>query len=731
MYRLADIRRLTIILMLSFAIGFLPNLAHADILYQSYVKDSFGYEVPVQPPYKPMNWFGEFSSASSESSEVSTLRNPSDIYIDHLDYIYVADTGNNRIVVYQPNGTFERELIPEGDSFKQPQGVFVTNGGRDIYVADTGNQRVVKMNQDGEVSQIIIRPDTPFIPGTYRFDPIKIVVDKRGYMYIVTMGGYQGLLQLNPDGDFVSFFGGNVIQSSNLEKIMNQIKTLVYSDEMKERELSQLPGSIENVEIDERGFIYTVSRGNAVINQQVKKLNIKGVNMVAKSDEYEVSRGISNFSLSQPNRSFGEYTLRQHLNMPVSNRQTQLVDVAIDSNGNMAVIDLNYKNISFYDSEGNSLFFWSGRSDPGITQLGLLRAPIAVAFNSKDDLYILDNQDNRITRYVISNFGRLIIDASAYTADGRYEESKSLWEEVLHYNSAYPPALIGLARAEYQENRFKEASVLFKKGFNQYDYSNAFWQLRLEWMQKHFSTLATFVVIGLLLLSIGAKLSKRYKRRAHLGAVKMKRLDVPLLQQLRHAFTILRYPMDGFTALRFESKGSYPSAIILLAISAASYVIIQYYTSFSFNKMDRELYRMLPDLLMFLAIWLLWVVCNYFTSSILQGEARFRDVFISSAYALIPLSLLGLPITVVSNVMSLSELAIYQFMYVGMLAWIGFLFIASVQALQNYFVGEAISNVLITLFSMAMMVVLAFLIYSLTNQTISFLMSIYREVLLR
>jgi tripartite motif-containing protein 71 len=72
---------------------------------------------------------------------------------------FVADAGHNRILVYGPEGTLRGRWGAGGGSgaagtgqgeFDHPQGVAVDAAG-DVYVADTGNDRVVKLDPAGSV----------------------------------------------------------------------------------------------------------------------------------------------------------------------------------------------------------------------------------------------------------------------------------------------------------------------------------------------------------------------------------------------------------------------------------------------------------------------------------------------------------------------------------------------------------------------------------------------------
>lgn len=74
----------------------------------------------------------------------SKMYHPRAMTIDANDSIYIADTGNHRILVYDTNGTLERELadkaagIPDTEQVTEPSGV--ASGSAGFYVADAKAQ---------------------------------------------------------------------------------------------------------------------------------------------------------------------------------------------------------------------------------------------------------------------------------------------------------------------------------------------------------------------------------------------------------------------------------------------------------------------------------------------------------------------------------------------------------------------------------------------------------------
>ena len=97
-----------------------------------------------------------------------TLSSPADIEVDADMNVYIADSGNNRIVVldryYKFKFIIENFINGEGvpDSLSSPQGVYITPDKRvgaeiiegKIYVCDTNAKRIVTFDHDGNFLDI-------------------------------------------------------------------------------------------------------------------------------------------------------------------------------------------------------------------------------------------------------------------------------------------------------------------------------------------------------------------------------------------------------------------------------------------------------------------------------------------------------------------------------------------------------------------------------------------------
>ncbi len=118
------------------------------------VADTWNYRVEVLDaqgvPLRGWGQVGQFGVAAQTEPE-DGLWGPRDVATDAEGNIYVADTGNKRIRVYDPEGNLLRDIGSGGTDIGQleePAGLAIHNDGR-LFVADTWNRRVSVFDIEG------------------------------------------------------------------------------------------------------------------------------------------------------------------------------------------------------------------------------------------------------------------------------------------------------------------------------------------------------------------------------------------------------------------------------------------------------------------------------------------------------------------------------------------------------------------------------------------------------
>lgn len=93
----------------------------------------------------------------------AALFEPSAIECGPDGNVYILDRGNNRVMVYRPNGTLVKEIgvgTLGTDGLRQPQDLAIADDGR-LFIADSDNSRIAIIGHDGKlVGQIPV----PFYP---------------------------------------------------------------------------------------------------------------------------------------------------------------------------------------------------------------------------------------------------------------------------------------------------------------------------------------------------------------------------------------------------------------------------------------------------------------------------------------------------------------------------------------------------------------------------------------
>lgn len=111
------------------------------------------------------------------------VRAPRGLFVDAKGKIYVADTGNDRIQIFNPDGTFDNQFGESGSGegqFRAPSGVAVNSKGN-IYVADTRNKMLKAFTADG----MFLFAKGPQIGNVTLQSPVAVRCDENKNVYIL------------------------------------------------------------------------------------------------------------------------------------------------------------------------------------------------------------------------------------------------------------------------------------------------------------------------------------------------------------------------------------------------------------------------------------------------------------------------------------------------------------------------------------------------------------------
>ena len=676
MMREKHILHLNRILLLLLALFILPSSGFAvEATTYTFSPSASGKEMQVvQDAYLPSSIYSDLGLSSPQDLDVKAGK------------MYIADTGNKRILRIDLT-TGEKDEIGQ-KLLKQPTGVAVDSEGR-IYVADYKNKAAYRFSSDGELEQTFSRPETAAYSDTASFSPRKIAASGDGGIYLLVDGAVNGLLQMNAKGEFLGYFASNSVKKSLYMRILETILT--------EEQLSRMlnlatPDSFGNILMGEDGLLYSIAMGK---DCRLQKHSYNGSNMFAR------------FSI-----------------LPVIDNP---VDIAMGTDYMLYVLD-SQGMISEISQDGIMLYRFGGTGD-GSSVIGLFDSPSGIGTDEAGNLYVLDKKQNLIQVFSPTAVHNAIRQAISDYTNGDYDRVRSTLEEAVRINGSSLFSRLYLGRTYMHQGMDQEAAAQFRAAKDRSLYSDAFWNLRNAWL-SHNMTWILPCIAGIVIITI--LLKKRFgSRRQYDSYQESKKLSS---QWRGLQWSVLRravfHPIDTAYEIRIGHMGGYGVSVLLLVITFFVIQARNLLSGFLYSS-DLEEYDLLIQAALFISLYMLFVFCNFFIASIRDGKGGLREIISVVAYAQVPILLLFPLLTLISNALTLNESLIIQTVTAATVIYCFVLLCVMLMEVHEYSFGQLIGNLLLTVFSMVVAVLLLSLFYLLIKQIVNFVLQLYTEVSIR
>lgn len=628
------------------------------------------------------------------------LQSPEDIFIKN-GCIYVADTGNSRVLIYNIESG-DKRILGEG-VLSSPCGIFVTEDLK-VYVADKGAKAVFIFDNGGELKKTIGRPDNYLFSDLSEYTPKNVIVTGEGNIYVCGESAYEGLMQFSPEGEFEGYFAANQKHLTFKETV----EDMLLSEKMKQNSLMRRPRTIFNLDINNRNLIYTVTQTNEYDTETqthsakeencIKQFNLAGVNILSANDFMDDA--------------------------------WNFVDVASGDYGNVYAV--TYTGLIYeYDSEGNVIFSFGGRAVSS-DRNGLFTYAAAIDTDENGFVYVLDREKGFVEVFYPTDFAIMTHQAIYDLENGDYEAAEASWGAVLKLNGMARNAHIGYGKTLLHQQRYTEAMQQFRLAGDREYYSEAFWQQRDDWLNEHMIYILV-LIIAFVLYVIVSSLIKRKRPSKEISYLK-KIPTTPMARfghDLGYIGYMLKHPIDGYYYLKRGDAGSLLSAGILYFVIFAVYIADSMLRGFVFGFSSVDEVPLAFMTAVFFVLCILFVVGNYLVASINSGEGSFRNIFVMLPYSLSPYLVITPFIVLATHFLTQNEAFIINFAWLIALVWSGVLIFIGLRETHRYTGRETVKNLLLTLFFMLIAIILMAVLYLLWQQVYAFLRDLVMEVIYR
>ena len=523
---------------------------------------------------KDMRTVKQIISSWYNNGKEDTFNSPNGLFMYDNDeyYLYVCDTTNRRVVRFsfdtesqlfsfdrtfddpdiskyftQTDGTTVVDtpaptatLVPEDNSIDGE----ATPAAGEAEVGDNtgeGAGTVTDATPASEEGEATAAPETT--PGgsssssgssssatevTYK--PLKIVVDNAMRMFVVSKDCYQGLVELDSNGEFTKFFGATKTKQS-----LSALLSRMFTASAKKKLQQNLSTEYSNVTMDDEGFIYgTISQikladimshysTNSEVGAALRKLNAAGSDVLQRQ------------GLTPPSGDQGDKMNRS--------TYSYIVDVTVSQNGLSSILDSQKGRVFTYSSTGELLYVFgalgqrqnntgtevsSSREDQvGFTK-GTSLSPVAIELLKDDEtLVILDSSGAQMTTYVPTEYGTILREAVNSHEERRYSDAVEAWNKILGMSSNSSIAYRGVGKVKYMEASeeldsdkqragYLEAADYFMKGCSQQEYGKAFYKYRDKVLEDIMPYLLT-VIIALVVITLIIGWVKKFRHFVKTG----------------------------------------------------------------------------------------------------------------------------------------------------------------------------------------------------------------------
>lgn len=457
----------------------------------TYIYNEWGFSMKTPDAYE---FAKQLDLRTVGENEVTSL---TDMCVTDKNEIFILESGLGMVFRYDENLNYVSSLsefkLPDGTvtTLKKAEGVFVSS--KDVmYIADTGNARVLVCDLEGNVSLVVEKPENILGTNLESFLPVRAVADSAGRISIVARNINSGIMQFSKDGVFTGYTGAPAVQVSALDKFLRKF----YTEEQLASMTTYVPTEYNNIKIDKNNFIWgtisslkTASITAAISSMDlsgtttpIKKLNMTGSDVLVRKDTYA---------------PLGD--------LMFTDTPSKIVDVGLGPNGIYSMLDSTKGRIFSYNNSGIMLYIFGGKG----TAKGDVQTPIAIDYIG-DKILVLDSGLRSLLVYEPTHYGELLIAAEGYYNEGDYNNANEAWKEVTTINANFKYPYIGLGNAEYNAGNYEDAMAYFEYADTKDQYSNAKEKIRKAIVEDAFPIVVS-VIIVLIVLSIGKGAFKKIR----------------------------------------------------------------------------------------------------------------------------------------------------------------------------------------------------------------------------
>ena len=125
---------------------------------------------------------------------------------------------------------------------------------------------------------------------------------------------------------------------------------------------------------------------------------------------------------------------------------------------------------------------------------------------------------------------------------------------------------------------------------------------------------------------------------------------------------------------------------------------------------------------------IVWCVANWMLCTLLDGKGRFSEIWVATCYCLLPYVLFSIPMTVLSHFLTNNEAMFYQAAMTLITVWVAVLLFIGMMTMHQFSLSKNVLTMAFTVVGIALILFLLVLMFTLGQNVVSFILTIFNEL---
>lgn len=200
---------------------------------------------------------------------------------------------------------------------------------------------------------------------------------------------------------------------------------------------------------------------------------------------------------------------------------------------------------------------------------------------------------------------------------------------------------------------------------------------------------------------------------------------------LKFPLYLITNPFKGYDEFKREKRAKISVSLIMVFLTIVLQIMSFEYSGFIVNERNINDLNSFAQILYVISPIVIFTVANWSITTLFDGKGTMKEIFMMTSYSLFPLVITGFFGMLISNFITLEEVAVYNLIIGIGVFFTGFMIFFGLINIHEYGLAKMLLTIIATIIALAVILFVLLLTFDLFQKVYGFIYTIYREISLR